>query len=66
MNQKGAFRILVTEDDRFALEFLAKAIEKEGSTVQRAWSGAEALDVLSSQPLDLVLTDLRMCCPEPD
>jgi DNA-binding NtrC family response regulator len=60
MNQNVSARILVTDDERSALDSLSEVLEKEGYTVLRADSGAEALRVLSSEPLDLVLTDLRM------
>jgi two-component system response regulator AtoC len=60
MNQNGIPKILVTDDDRSALDSLSEVLEKEGYAVLRAESGAEALKVLSSEPLDLVLTDLRM------
>jgi len=59
-NANGAPRVLVTDDDRAALDLLSEVLEKEGYTVFRAESGSEALKILSSQPVDLVLTDLRM------
>jgi DNA-binding NtrC family response regulator len=63
-NANSAPRVLVTDDDRSALALLSEVLEKEGYTVLRAESSAEALKILSSQPVDLVLTDLRM--PEID
>jgi DNA-binding NtrC family response regulator len=60
MFQEGSPRILVVDDDRSALDSLAEVLEREGYTVLRAMRGAEALEILSSEHLDLVLTDLRM------
>lgn len=53
-------RILIVEDDQSALESLAEVLEGEGYAVLRAKGGAEALELISSEELDLVLTDLRM------
>jgi len=60
MNQDGTPTILVVDDDCSALESLAEVLQNEGYVVLRAKSGAEALEVLSSENPDLVLTDLRM------
>ncbi|MBI3951041.1 MAG: sigma-54-dependent Fis family transcriptional regulator [Acidobacteria bacterium] len=60
MSPDGHPTILVVDDDRSALESLSEVLQKEGYAVLRAKSGAEALEALSSENLDLVLTDLRM------
>lgn len=52
--------ILVVDDDRSALEPLSDFLEMEGYRVLRTASGQEALNILQDQPVDLVLTDLRM------
>jgi two-component system response regulator AtoC len=53
-------KILLVEDDQSALESLAEVLEGEGYSILRAKSGAEALELISTEELDLVLTDLRM------
>jgi two-component system, NtrC family, response regulator AtoC len=60
MSQSSPAKILVTDDDRSALDSLSEVLEREGYAVLRAESGAEALQLLSSESPDLVLTDLRM------
>jgi DNA-binding NtrC family response regulator len=60
MNQDRIPSMLIVDDDRSALDSLAEVLQKEGYAVVRAKSGAEALEALSSENLNLVLTDLRM------
>jgi two-component system response regulator AtoC len=60
MNAAESQRILVVDDDRSALQSLAEVLEKEGYTVRPVDSGAKALEALSAEKFDLVLTDLRM------
>lgn len=55
-----AFTVLVV-DDIATNRIVAKAmLESEGHTVVLAENGEEALEVLASQPLDLVLMDIQM------
>lgn len=53
-------QILVVEDDPFIGDLLAEALGKEGYGVLRAYSGTEALLVLSGHRPDLVLLDLML------
>jgi len=55
---KGA--ILVVDDERSIRVGLKGLLAKEGYEVSTAESGDEALRLLTGQPSDLVLTDLRM------
>ena len=57
-------RVLVVDDDQFALQSIAKALEGESYGMVTATSGSEALDLLKQGSFDLVLTDLKM--PEVD
>ena len=50
-------RILVVEDEDAIAEPLAEGLEREGFTVHRVATGAEAL---AAEPHDLVLLDLRL------
>ena len=53
-------RLLLVDDDASLLKLLAIRLEAEGFAVLCAPSAAEALQVLRNNPVDLVLTDLRM------
>lgn len=60
MTETDIPKVLVVDDDRSALDSLSEVLEHEGYQVHRAMSGKHALEILSSQELDLILTDLRM------
>lgn len=52
--------ILIIDDDIHIGNMLAEALEKEGYGVSRAYSGTEALFVLSCVKPDLILLDLML------
>src|SRR5689334_9043470 len=52
--------ILVIDDERDIREMIAEALETEGYRIQQAETGARALEILSSQPVDLVLSDIQL------
>ncbi len=58
----GIRRILIVEDESTAAFSLGRMVEHlhESYRVHIAHSGEEALDALDDQPLDLLVTDLRM------
>lgn len=58
MSQTG--RILVVDDQRNMRATTAMLLRAEGYTVLAAGNGEEALDLLTAQSVDLLLTDLRM------
>ena len=53
-------RILVVDDDSLSREFLTDATGELGYRVSSASSASEALDMIRSDPPDLVLSDMRM------
>jgi DNA-binding NtrC family response regulator/signal transduction histidine kinase len=53
-------RLLLVDDERIALRNLEHVLAKEGYQVTATQSGGHALDLLDTQPFDLVLTDMRM------
>ena len=57
-------RILVVDDELIVLELLAEVLAAEGHTVDMADSGRAALEILAQQPVELVISDVRM--PEMD
>jgi len=52
--------LLLADDDRPQREMLAGALEQDGYAVLQAADGAEALARLRREPVDLLLSDLRM------
>lgn len=53
-------RLLVVDDNAVFREELGSLLEGEGHSVTLASSGAKALEILAAQPIDVVLTDLKM------
>ena len=52
-------RILIVDDEPLAIQILCKALDNLGD-LRFALSGAEALDLVGTEPPDLVLLDARM------
>ena len=53
-------RLLLVDDDASLLKLLTIRLKAEGFSILSAASAEEALQVLRNNPVDLVLTDLRM------
>ena len=53
-------RILLVDDEKIALRNLEHVLGKEGYAITATQSGSHALELIDSQPFDLVLTDLKM------
>jgi two-component system response regulator GlrR len=53
-------RILLVDDDASLLKLLSIRLEAEGFEVKTAESAEQALQLLRNEPIQLVLTDLRM------
>lgn len=58
------FQILLAEDNKNTAKFLELILKKDGYEVHKALNGKEALDVLYSQHIDLIVLDVMM--PEMD
>ena len=52
--------IFIVDDDIHIGNMLEEVLQREGYKVSRAYSGTEALLVLSSQTPDLILFDLML------
>ena len=52
--------ILVCDDDKDIVEAIGIYLEQEGYTVIKAYDGVEAINVLRSQPVDLLIIDFMM------
>jgi two-component system response regulator PilR (NtrC family) len=53
-------RILVVDDERSMRELLAIVLRREGYEVLLAENGRAALDVLEREPVDLLISDIKM------
>ena len=53
-------RILVVDDEESMCQYLSILLQKEGYEVQTVNSGAAALKVVESDPVDVVMTDIQM------
>lgn len=53
-------RVLVAEDEERVLRFMALKLKASGYDVLMAKDGAEALEQVRAQPLDLIVLDLAM------
>ena len=52
--------ILVVDDDREIVRSLGKLLEREGYGVKKAYDGKEALDLLLSETIHLIILDVMM------
>ncbi len=52
--------VLVVDDEKNYLIVLEDLLEDEGYTVVTASSGAQAIDIIDTTPVDTVLTDIKM------
>ena len=56
----GQTSILVVDDQPDVATSLADILALKGFTVYLSFSGAEALKILEAQPVDILLTDVKM------
>ncbi|HHW49392.1 MAG TPA: response regulator, partial [Clostridiaceae bacterium] len=52
--------ILVVDDDREIVKAISINLEKEGYRVLKAYDGLQALDLVSSQSIQLIILDVMM------
>src|SRR5882724_833350 len=57
---KSRHHILIVDDEPAVCQSLRTVLTREGYEVRVAWSGKEGLDLLATQPADLVITDFTM------
>lgn len=60
MTTNRAKRILIVDDDQHLLDLLVQTLSAVGYETVAAGGGAEAVDVLSHQSFDLMVTDVKM------
>ena len=52
--------LMIVDDDASMREILAKVLAEEGHAVRQAGSASEALEGIRDEPVDVVLSDIRM------
>jgi DNA-binding NtrC family response regulator len=57
-------RVLLIDDERLFLESLTKVLRKRGMVIHSAYSGSEAIAIISADKFDVIVLDLKM--PEMD
>ncbi|MEK9139387.1 MAG: response regulator, partial [Bacteroidota bacterium] len=55
-----AHRILVVDDEQIIRDSISFILKKEGYTIEEAANGKAALDKITEQPYDVVITDIEM------
>lgn len=60
----GKKTILYADDTKFFHNVVVPPLKEEGYIVLEAWNGKEALDILSKESVDMIVTDVEM--PEMD
>ena len=59
-NERQAVKVLVVDDENIVVSLVRDALEDEGYDIVTADSGEQAVQVLREQPVDLLITDIRM------
>jgi DNA-binding NtrC family response regulator len=60
MGMTQPYRLLLVDDDPLVLSGFHETLLREGYEIATAASGREAIDLITNQPFDVVLTDLLM------
>jgi FixJ family two-component response regulator len=58
MSTKGT--ILIVDDEKEIIEILQEQLTQKGYTVHIAISGKDAINILNKEPVEILLTDIRM------
>lgn len=58
--ERDRIRLLLVDDETAYVDVLANRLGKRGFEVQKAYTSAEALLVLRTQPFDVAVLDLKM------
>lgn len=53
-------RVFLVDDERLFVESLSKVLKRREMTVKSAHSGAEAIDILSTEIFDVIVLDVKM------
>lgn len=53
-------RVLIVDDKEDILELLGEYLRTRGYRVRTAYDGLAALEIVRAEPIDVVLTDMKM------
>ena len=53
-------KVLVADDDSLMLRFIVETLRRRGIEALAAKDGAEAIRILETEPIDLILSDVKM------
>lgn len=53
-------KVLVVDDEPLMLRFISDVLRRQGKEVACAGNGADAIQILDREPIDLVITDMKM------
>lgn len=59
-DRKGLANILIVDDEDVVLSLLSDALEEEAAELITANSAAKAIEIIQQNPIDLLITDIRM------
>jgi len=59
-NITNACRVLVVDDEEIVQSLVRDALEDEGHSVRTASNGSEAIEILNTEHIQLLITDIRM------
>lgn len=57
---KPSYKILVVDDEVDLCKAIAQAFKIKGHSTQTAFNGQTAFETIRSQPLDVIISDIRM------
>lgn len=60
MIQWSNLKVLIVEDDQFLRDAISQSLNRLGAKVLTAGDGKEAFDLLSTNAVDLVISDVQM------
>lgn len=57
---KSSISILLVDDEQIMRDLLQKILDREGYRILTAEDGARACEILKREPIDIVVTDMKM------
>lgn len=60
MTDLSKYKLLIVDDDSELREIICSIFEAYGFTVRSAHSGTSAFEIVKKEPIDLIVSDMRM------